>query len=81
MEEEVFVVLSYLEKKMIRAVQSRKLGGEEIDWAAMAQDIKVSELYLEAICTLQIPENSKGIPMRKIEKAMTALAEGLVCWA
>jgi hypothetical protein len=60
MEDEVFVVFSTLEKEMINTVQSRKPGEAPINWAAMARDIKVSETYLEAICTLKISKNSGG---------------------
>jgi hypothetical protein len=79
-EEEVFVVLSPLEIGIINMVRSRKLGEEPLDWKEMARDIKVSETYLETICTLKIPKNSEGIPMREIERAMRGVSLGLVCW-
>lgn len=79
-KEEVFVVLSPSEIEVIKAVHVRKPGSSSPNWAAMAQDIKVSEVYLEAVCSLRIPEKLEGISMRQIEKAMERVTMGLIFW-
>jgi hypothetical protein len=76
LKEDVYVVLSPYERAMVHAVQTRKPGATSINWKALAEDIKVSETYLKALCTMPLRKTSNKIAMSKIQRAMWSVNLG-----
>jgi hypothetical protein len=78
MTEDVYVILSSYERAMVHAVQTRKPGATPVNWKALAEDVKVSQTYLKALCTMPLPKKSNEIPMSKIQRAMWQVNLGYV---
>jgi hypothetical protein len=78
MTEDVYIVLSSYERAMVHAVQTRKPGATPINWKALAEDIKVSETYLKALCTMPLPKKSNEVPVSMIQRAMWQVNLGYV---
>jgi hypothetical protein len=71
--EDVYIVLSPYERAMVHAVQTRKPGATPVDWKALAENIKVSVTYLQALCTIILPKSSNEIPMSRVERAIWSM--------
>jgi hypothetical protein len=78
MTEDVYIVLSPYERAMVHAIQNRKLGVLPINWKAMAEDIKVSENYLKALCTIPLPKTHNEIPVSRVDRAIWSISLGQV---
>jgi hypothetical protein len=70
MTEDVYLVLTPYERAMVHSIQTKKPGATPTNWKAHAEDIKVSEIYLKALCTLVLPKSSNEIPLSKVERAI-----------
>jgi hypothetical protein len=78
MKEDLYVVLSSYERAAVHAVQTRKPGATPVNWKALAQDLKVSENYFKALCTMPLPKSSNEIPCSRIERAIWSISLGRV---
>lgn len=78
MTEDVYIVLSSYERGTVHAIQTRKPGATPINWKVLADDIKVSVPYLQALCTIQLPKSSNEIPLSRVERAMWQVHSGYV---
>jgi hypothetical protein len=65
--EEVYIVLSSYERALVKSIQSRKPGATPINWKALAEDVKMSFTYLQALCTMPLPEKSNEVAMSRVE--------------
>jgi hypothetical protein len=70
MKEDVYIVLSPYERAMVHSIQTRKPGATPINWKVLAEDIKVSESYLKALCTIVLPKASNEISLSRVERAI-----------
>jgi hypothetical protein len=70
MKEDVYIVLSPYERAMVHSIQTRKPGATSTNWTALAEDIKVLETYLQALCTIVLPKSSNEIPLSRVQRAI-----------
>jgi hypothetical protein len=66
--KDVYIVLLDSETAVVKAIQARKPGDCPTAWKATADNLKVSESYLKAICKISLPA-SNMIGMSSLERA------------
>jgi hypothetical protein len=66
--EVIVIVLSSAERAIVHAIKNRRQGECPLNWKATAENLKVSESYLSAICRIPMPR-SYEIPWSEYERA------------
>jgi hypothetical protein len=71
--EDVYIVLSDSERAVVKAIQARKSGDCPTAWKVTADNLKVSESYLKAICRISLPA-SNMMEMSSLERAKRSVS-------